>query len=414
MVSAVGFYGDHVMVSHGSQGGWDSFGPVRTVTRSEGNVLYELDGKPALALYKTYLGEKAKELPSSGLLFPISLLDTEGGARNVVRTLLSVDHEAQSLTFAGDVPQGAKVQLMKAHFDRLVDGAQNAAELANKQAHKEHPLAIAVSCVGRRLVLGAQTEDELDVVLDTLPESTTMAGFYSYGELSPVGQGSCDLHNQTMTLTVISERANVRVQPSRMTLQDNSTAVDFDKTLAVRSVGFISAHLSYLLDEKKWSSHLPSRINSPQTMVLAFCAPEAKDHMEAFEALEKAFPDSHIIGCSSSGEIANKLVHDRSLSVAIARFSKTRLSNALVTVDGAADAFEAGKRLARELDDPELKAIFILSEGLNVNGTDLVRGVNSVVAEDVVVTGGLAGDGTRFEKTWIYARGELRTSHCAG
>ena len=408
-VAAIGFYGDHVMISHGSQGGWDSFGPVRKVTKSEGNVLYELDGKPALALYKAYLGDKASELPASGLLFPISLVDTETGSRNVVRTLLSVDHDAQSLTFAGDIPQNASVQLMKAHLDRLIDGAQSAAELASTHGSEENPLAIAVSCVGRRLVLGTQTEDELDVVLDVLPETTTMAGFYSYGELSPTKNGRCDLHNQTMTLTIISERTHSKARPVPTTLQDKSTAIDFDKTIAVRSAGFMSAQLFYSLDDKKWSSHLPSRVNSPKTMVLAFCAPEAKDHPEVFKEIEDAFPDSHVIGCSSSGEIANKLVNDKSVSLAVARFSETTMKNALVTVSSASESFNAGKQLAEQLNRQDLRAIFILSEGLNVNGTDLVRGVNSIVDQDVTVTGGLAGDGSRFEKTWIYAKQQIRT-----
>ena len=203
-ISAVGFYGDHLRMGHGSQGGWDKFGPVRSITRSEGNVLYELDGKPALALYKTYLGDRAKELPASGLLFPISLLDLGSEERNVVRTLLAVDHEEQSLTFAGDVPEGTRIQLMRAHFERLVEGARDAASLANVE-DLDSSLVIAVSCVGRRLVLEERASEELVAVERSLGESSTLVGFYSYGELSPVEDGRCDLHNQTMTLTVIGE-----------------------------------------------------------------------------------------------------------------------------------------------------------------------------------------------------------------
>ena len=66
-------------------------------------------------------------------------------------------------------------------------------------------LAIAISCVGRRLVLGERTEEETEATLDVLPDGTQQIGFYSYGEISPLSSGRCDLHNQTMTLTTISE-----------------------------------------------------------------------------------------------------------------------------------------------------------------------------------------------------------------
>lgn len=209
MVAAVGLYGDHIEISHGSKGGWDPFGPERRVTRSEGNVLFELDGKAALPLYKNYLGSDAAELPSSGLLFPLAIRESISSDKYLVRTLLAIDEEAQSMTFAGDIPEDWSAQLMKADFERLVEGAEEAAKMtggAGNDAEQEQ-LAIAISCVGRRLVLGSRIEDEVEVVLDVLPPKTKMVGFYSYGELSPFTTGKCDLHNQTMTLTVLSESA---------------------------------------------------------------------------------------------------------------------------------------------------------------------------------------------------------------
>ncbi|WP_437278176.1 FIST N-terminal domain-containing protein [Sorangium sp. So ce375] len=207
LVAAVGLYGEHVVIQHGSKGGWDKFGPERVVTRSEGNVLYEVDGRPALALYKEYLGEKAAELPASALLFPLAVRATAHDEKALVRTVLAVDHEAQSLTFAGDVPRGHLVQLMKADFERLIGGAEQAARAASEAGKSggDSALAIAISCVGRRIVLGDRTEEEVEAVLDVLPKGTQVTGFYSYGEISPYATGHCDLHNQTMTLTVLSE-----------------------------------------------------------------------------------------------------------------------------------------------------------------------------------------------------------------
>ncbi|MGK4008656.1 FIST N-terminal domain-containing protein [Sorangium sp. So ce1036] len=211
IVAAVGLYGEHVVIQHGSRGGWDQFGPERVVTRSEGNVLYEVDGRPALALYKEYLGDKASELPASALLFPLSLRAAAGDEKALVRTVLAVDHEKQSMTFAGDVPEGHLVQLMKADFERLIGGAERAARSAGEGAGEgsraggDGALAIAISCVGRRIVLGDRVEEEVEAVLGALPRGTQVAGFYSYGEIAPYATGHCDLHNQTMTLTVLSE-----------------------------------------------------------------------------------------------------------------------------------------------------------------------------------------------------------------
>jgi len=208
-VVAVGFYGDHIQIGFASRGGWDIFGPERYITRSKNNILYELDGKPALTLYKEYLGERAEGLPSTGLLFPLAIRENESDGKQLVRTILAVDEDEQSLTFAGDVPIGYLAQLMHANFDRLIESAGDAGAIAINKNHdvKNGPiLSVAISCVGRRLLLGERTEEETEAVLETLPPATQQVGFYSYGELSPLIEGTCDLHNQTMTLTTFFEK----------------------------------------------------------------------------------------------------------------------------------------------------------------------------------------------------------------
>ncbi len=207
-VTAVGFYGDRIQIGHGSKGGWDRFGPERRVTKSRGNILFELDGRPALQLYKGYLGDRASGLPATGLLFPLALRASQTDTKSLVRTILAVNEAEQSLTFAGDIPEGALAQLMKANFDRLVQGASEAATSTKlSDGLASATLAVAISCVGRRLVLGERTEEETEATLDVLPKGTKQIGFYSYGEISPYTSGSCDLHNQTMTLTTLSEAA---------------------------------------------------------------------------------------------------------------------------------------------------------------------------------------------------------------
>ncbi len=206
MVLGVGLYGDGLRVGHGSFGGWDIFGPDRRVTRSVGNVLYELDGRPALQLYKEYLGNRSEGLPAAALRFPLSLRSTTEAESTVVRTILSIDETEQSMIFAGDIPEGYLSNLMKANSNRLIDGASQAAVAAmSGLSELNSPLSIAISCVGRRMVLGARTEEELEVITEVLPRNAQQVGFYSYGELSPCQNGRCDLHNQTMTITIIAE-----------------------------------------------------------------------------------------------------------------------------------------------------------------------------------------------------------------
>lgn len=205
MIVGLGLYGDALKVGYSSKGGWDSFGIERLVTKSDKNVLYEFDGLPALELYKSFLGEQANNLPSSGLLFPLSLRIHENSIP-LVRTILAVNEKAQSLTFAGNIPQGSYVRLMKANVDRLVGGAESSAKVAINSIKQTADLAILISCVGRRLVLKQLVEEEVEAVRHVVGKNPIITGFYSYGEIAPFGEFSpCELHNQTMTITTLSE-----------------------------------------------------------------------------------------------------------------------------------------------------------------------------------------------------------------
>jgi len=205
-IAAVGFYGSKLRVGFGSVGGWDTFGPERLITKSNDNVLYELDYKSALTLYKEYLGDKANDLPGSGLLFPLCIRNEEG-SKPLVRTILAVNEGDQSMTFAGDMPKGAYARLMKAGSDSLIDGARKAAASSLEVSPDFRPdLAILISCVGRRLVMRQRIEEEVETIREVFGDNTVITGFYSYGEIAPFNPGlACELHNQTMTITAFGE-----------------------------------------------------------------------------------------------------------------------------------------------------------------------------------------------------------------
>lgn len=211
LMIAIGLYGNSLVTSSGALGGWKPYGPPRKITRSVKNVVYEMDGKPALPLYRMYIGDAyAKGLPGSGLKFPLAII--EEGKRDVekIRTLLAVDPANNSLTFAGNVEEGETVRLCQTNHDRLVEGAGGAAHLVTdglKPGVTNQPgLALCVSCVGRKGVMAEQVSDEIKMVQQILGPQTVLTGFYSYGELAPRPNTTDSvLHNQTMTIGYLTE-----------------------------------------------------------------------------------------------------------------------------------------------------------------------------------------------------------------
>ncbi len=204
-IVAVGFYGETLDISFSIHGGWTPFGPERVVTKSEGNTLYELDGKPALDLYKSYLGDKAKDLPSAALLYPLNVT-SENEKQSIVRSILNIDEENNAVILAGDITKNSKVQLMMTNVDNIANASERAARQALELRETKPELAMLVSCIGRKLVLDQRVEEEIEEVIEVLGNDTTISGFYSYGEIAPFhGEVTCQLHNQTMTITLMSE-----------------------------------------------------------------------------------------------------------------------------------------------------------------------------------------------------------------
>ncbi|MBF0110206.1 MAG: FIST C-terminal domain-containing protein [Magnetococcales bacterium] len=209
-VVAVGLYGRRIGLGHGSFGGWKPFGPCREITRASGNILHEIDGASALSLYRRYLGAHARDLPESGLLFPLEILNENQHSVGLVRTILGIDESSGSLILAGAVAENGYLRLMSASNDDLIAGAREAARSSMRSLDpKTMPgpgLALLVSCVGRKLVMGDRIDDEISAVIDQIGPRFACTGFYSYGEICPKeGMVTCQLHNQTMTVTLLIE-----------------------------------------------------------------------------------------------------------------------------------------------------------------------------------------------------------------
>ena len=204
-IVAIGFYGETLDVTFSIYGGWTPFGPERTVTKSEGNMLFELDNQPALDLYKKYLGDKSKELPGAALLYPLNVT-SEDENQSIVRSILNINENENAMILAGDIPENSKVQLMMTNVDNIANASERAARQALQSRKNKPQLALLVSCIGRKLVLDQRVEEEIEEVVAVVGSETTISGFYSYGEIAPFhGQNNCQLHNQTMTITLISE-----------------------------------------------------------------------------------------------------------------------------------------------------------------------------------------------------------------
>jgi hypothetical protein len=202
---ALGLYGGRFHAGLAATAGWDTFGLDRLITKSRKNVLYEFDGRPALALYRQYLGAAAADLPSSGLYYPLGLKVGSGQDR-VLRTILAIDEQEQSITFAGNVPEGSYARLMRGNIEHLIDAAVEAAASSARRLGGVAPqLALLVSCNGRRPVLKQRIEEEVEAAAEALGEHTCMTGFYSYGEIAHVDGGSAQIHNETMTVLTLAE-----------------------------------------------------------------------------------------------------------------------------------------------------------------------------------------------------------------
>lgn len=213
-IVAVAFQGQFGLGT-GTACGWFPVGIAKKVTRSVGNVVYELDGQPALQAYERFLGKHAERLPAVGVEYPLGLLnndsETEEEGYFLCRATMGVDRQAGAIIFAGDVPEGSLVKMTIGNDGDIILAARKAARSAMEKLLIKSPdlkprVIFLYSCMARKIVLGTRTDEEIVAVKEAIGGDVPIIGFYTYGEYAPIGEceHSC-FHNETATLTVIGD-----------------------------------------------------------------------------------------------------------------------------------------------------------------------------------------------------------------
>jgi len=205
-VTAVGFYGEDFTIRVATSGGWDWIGPDRLITGAEGNKLLTLDNRPALSLYKQYLGDLSDDLPTSGIRFPLGIHSSETQQCETLRMIRSIDEQEGSITLCGNVAEGSFARLMHANRERLIQAAADATDmLLQSTDHDGGGLAFIATCIGRRMILGSDAVEEINVARQGLPKRHALIGFYTYGEIAPLANNELAFHNQTFTIGLLQE-----------------------------------------------------------------------------------------------------------------------------------------------------------------------------------------------------------------
>jgi hypothetical protein len=209
-ICAIAFLGDF-RLGTGLDSGWAPIGVPKQVTKASGSVVYELNGEPALNVYERFLGDHAHKLPAIGVEYPLGFIrpSIHGDQEDlyVLRATMSVDRKARSITFAGEIPEGAHVNLTCGDNTSILEAAGNAARQARSTYGDVTPgIIFCYSCMARKIVLGSHTEKEIEQVRAEFGPHVPLIGFYTYGEFCPVSHGAPTfLHNETITLNVVGE-----------------------------------------------------------------------------------------------------------------------------------------------------------------------------------------------------------------
>ena len=213
-VGGVQFFGDEILtdsmpvlllsgplkVSMGVDHGWQGVGREAVVTRAKGDRVYEIDDEPVVDFYRHYLGNT-----EPGIANPLAVYDDDS-QRYFLRAPMAYDEEEGAATFLGSVPEGATVHISMASTDQILDGS----DASLNEALRGYPEsfqpegALIASCAVRNFLLGTRTADELHRIRAGLGMDVPVAGFYAFGEISPLGENSSPkFHNETCVTVLL-------------------------------------------------------------------------------------------------------------------------------------------------------------------------------------------------------------------
>ena len=147
-------------------------------------------------------------------------------------------------------------------------------------------------------------------------------------------------------------------------------------------------------------------IHIDANLFLLFISPDFNLKDDVLLSLNLKYPKSTIIGCSTAGEISDVTVKDKTISLTAIQLEKTTLKKVSFQIKDMNCSYKAGEEIANKLNDNDLKHVIVLSDGLNINGADLVSGLKSKIPR-VSITGGLAADGSAFNKTFVINDGKI-------
>ena len=196
---------DRIELNTRAASGWLPVGIEKTITRSEGNLVYTINDIPAMSVYRKYFGltesDDAKDVIDIAIQYPLQMKRPNG--LPVLRAPLVGNAEDGSIVFAGSVPEGSEVKLS------ISPGSQITEEVLKSYADLPGAIGkvdaiILFSCICRKQALGPWIEDEIQGIHSLW--DVPMTGFFTYGEIGSQKGDSCYFHNETCVLTTLKER----------------------------------------------------------------------------------------------------------------------------------------------------------------------------------------------------------------
>jgi hypothetical protein len=212
-VSAVGLFGDSLRIGTGVRLGLEPFGPPRHINISNGTIITQIDGRPALEVYKRLLGPKAAQLPGAALLFPL-VIKVPGGL--LTRAVTQIDESTGSIHTTAPIPQGTYVHLARAEFDSLINASSEAAweaaqgtddltGVGSSGGSRGACLGLTLACSGRHLLLGQRADEEASAAMLALPRGSAHLGCYTGAVIAPYLHSTHTLSQAIGMLTLREE-----------------------------------------------------------------------------------------------------------------------------------------------------------------------------------------------------------------